>query len=62
MSRFRSDLYDQVFPRPVKSKTVESAVVDFKETETEVVEHEEVETEVETEVIDEVETVEQEVE
>ena len=55
MSRFNSELYDKVFPRPVKTKAVESAVEDFKETET-VVETEfetkEVETEVETKEVE----------
>lgn len=41
MSRFNSDVYDKVFPRPVKTKVVESPVENFTETETEVIETEE---------------------
>lgn len=57
MGRFNSEMYDKVFPRPTKTKVVESAVEHFKETETEVEEVETKEEVVETEVIEtEVET------
>ena len=59
MGRFNSEMYDKVYPRPTKTKVVESAVEHFTETETEV---EEKATEVEVEEVEEkeVEEVEEE--
>lgn len=60
--RFRSDVYDKLYPRPKRKEVVESNVDTFKPTETEVAEVDAEEEVTEVDEVAEVEEVEAEAE